>query len=111
MTLAPLVPLTKLVTAFTPGSIILAVGMDGIATNPITVTDIALMVAGFSLLWFGRVMLVTRDAVTALEVRVRALEKIEDVKTAAVASAAATAIAVSAALQAQRVSDLKDAGH
>jgi hypothetical protein len=86
--------LSKILTTFTPGVIMFALGAEDVARNPLTVDNVALMIAGGALLWFGREMLRTRDVVGSLSLRVTALEDVEKVKIAATATAAAVAQAV-----------------
>lgn len=79
-----------------PGTLFFAIGVDGVANNPVTVTDVGLMVAGIGLVWFGGIMLKTRDIVIALDGRVRALEAKDQAEIAATAASAALAVLLEA---------------
>lgn len=96
----------KVVSAFLPSVIFFAVGVDGVANNPVTVTDVGLMVAGIGLAWFGGIMLKTRDIVIALEGRVSTLEAKDRAEIAAAAAAAATSAAVAVIMEAKKERDL-----
>ena len=77
-----IVSLGKVLGALLPGTLYFAVGVDGIANNPITLTDLSLTLAGLSLIWFATRMLKTADDVKELLSRVRALEDTEKARKA-----------------------------
>ena len=99
VTVTHVLAVSKVTATFLPGTVILAVGAEGVASNPLTVNDVALMLAGISLIWFGGVMLKTRDIVAGLVVRVKALEARDTAEDQARITAAATSAAVTVALE------------
>ena|ERR1019366_1847674 len=76
--------LSKLLGAFSPGVIVFAVGAEGVAQNPLTINDVALMLAGISLVWFGGAMIKTLRAVDNILPRLLALEQSEQARVNAI---------------------------
>jgi hypothetical protein len=71
---------TKVILAFAPGTLMLAAGVEGVATNPLTIPDIALMLSGLVLVWFGKEMVKTLRSVDNILPRLLSLEAERDAR-------------------------------